>query len=111
MPELQKKKDMIVQQNAQAAKTLVEVEDKILDGLTKNENIGDILEDDELINVLDESKRTSDDIKVRMKESEVTEKEIDRTREIFRPVAFRASVLFFTIINLAAIDPMYQYSL
>ena len=27
MPELQKKKDTIVQQNAQAAKTLVEIED------------------------------------------------------------------------------------
>jgi dynein heavy chain len=111
MPELQKKKDMIVQDNARAAKLLVEVEDKILDGLTKNENIGDILLDDELINILDESKRTSDEIKVRMKESEITEKEIDRTREIYRPVAYRASVLFFTIIDLAVIDPMYQYSL
>ena len=98
-------------QNAQAAKTLVDIEDSILNGLTKNENIADILEDDELIIILDESKRTSDDIKVRMAESEITEKEIDRTRELFRPVAFRASVLFFTIIDLAVIDPMYQYSL
>jgi len=111
MPELQKKKDLIVQQNAQAAKTLVDIEDKILTGLTKNENIADILEDDELILVLDDSKRTSDEIKVRMQESEVTEKEIDRTREVYRPVAYRASVLFFTIIDLAVIDPMYQYSL
>ena len=46
-----------------------------------------------------------------MAESEITEKEIDRTRELFRPVAFRASVLFFTIIDLSSIDPMYQYSL
>lgn len=111
MPELQKKKDTIVQQNAQAAKTLVDIEDKILTGLTKNENIADILEDDELILVLEESKRTSDEIKVRMQESEITEKEIDRTREVYRPVAYRASVLFFTIIDLAVIDPMYQYSL
>lgn len=80
-------------------------------GLTKNENIADILEDDELILVLEESRRTSDEIKVRMQESEITEKEIDRTREVYRPVAYRASVLFFTIIDLAVIDPMYQYSL
>jgi dynein heavy chain len=46
-----------------------------------------------------------------MKESEITEKEIDTKRELFRPVAYRASVLFFTIIDLAAINPMYQYSL
>jgi len=100
-----------VQQNAQAAKTLVEIEDKILNGLTKNENIADILEDDELIIVLDESNKTSNDIKVRMKESEITEKEIDVTREMYRPVAYRASILFFTIVDLAVIDPMYQYSL
>ncbi len=64
-----------------------------------------------MIKVLEESKKTSDEINVRMKESEITEKEIDKTREIYRPVAYRASILFFTIIDLAIIDPMYQYSL
>lgn len=102
---------MIVQQNAQSAKALREIEDKILEGLTKNEDIGKILEDDELIIVLDESKKTSDEISVRMAESEVTEREIDTIREIFRPVAYRASILFFTIIDLANVNSMYQYSL
>lgn len=111
MPELQKKKDTIVQQNAQAARSLVEAEDAILTGLTKNEEIAAILEDDELIIVLDESKKTSGEIKIRMQESEVTEKEIDRTRELYRPVAYRASLLFFAIVDLSVIDPMYQYSL
>merc|ERR1719387_1002828 len=46
-----------------------------------------------------------------MAESAITEKEIDEKREAFRPVAFRASLLFFTIIDLAAINDMYQYSL
>ena len=46
-----------------------------------------------------------------MKESEITEKEIDTTRESFRPVAYRSSLLFFCIVDLAMIDPMYQYSL
>lgn len=53
MPDLQKKKDNIVQQNAQAAKTLREIEEQILSGLTKNSDISMILEDDDLINVLD----------------------------------------------------------
>lgn len=79
--------------------------------MTKNENIADILEDDELIHILDDATSTSEDIKVRQQESKVTEIEIDKTRELFRPVAYRASVLFFTIINLSEIDPMYQYSL
>ncbi len=41
----------------------------------------------------------------------MTEREIDATRELYRPVALRASLLFFAISDLAAVDPMYQYSL
>jgi dynein heavy chain len=44
-------------------------------------------------------------------EAEATETEIDATRELYRPVARRASLLFFAISDLAAVDPMYQYSL
>ena len=64
-----------------------------------------------MINILAESKKTSEEINVRMKESEVTEKEIDVKRESFRPVAYRCSLLFFCIVDLSIIDPMYQYSL
>lgn len=32
-------------------------------------------------------------------------------REWYRPVAFRSSLLFFCIVDLANIEPMYQYSL
>ena len=111
MPDLQKKKDLIVQQNAQSAKKLRDIEEEILEGLSKNTDIAAILEDDELINILDVSKITTDEINTRMKESVITEKEIDTTRESFRAVAFRAQILFFTIVDLAVIDPMYQYSL
>ena len=41
----------------------------------------------------------------------MTEEQIDKTREGYRSVAYRASILFFCIIDLAGIDPMYQYSL
>jgi len=111
MPELQEKKNQIVEDNARAAKELRDIEDQILYGLNKNDNIAAILEDDELINILAESKKTSEQINIRLKESEITEKEIDTTRESFREVAYRASLLFFCIVDLAIVDPMYQYSL
>ena len=101
MPDLQKKKDMIVQQNAQAAKTSRDIENRILFGLSKHSDIGKILEDDELINVLAEAKI------IRMEESKITEKIIDSTRETFRVVAYRASILFFSIVDLAVINAMY----
>eukprot|EP00965_Chrysotila_dentata_P128206 4238357-Pleurochrysis_carterae.AAC.2 len=36
---------------------------------------------------------------------------LDKTREGYKPTAFRASLLFFCISDLANVDPMYQYSL
>lgn len=46
-----------------------------------------------------------------MEEAEETSKVITATRESYRPVANRGSILYFVIADLANIDPMYQYSL
>lgn len=43
--------------------------------------------------------------------AEQTSKVIDATRESYRSVAKRGSVLYFVIADLANVDPMYQYSL
>ena len=54
---------------------------------------------------------TSNEVAARVAEAEATEAEIDATRELYRPVASRTSLLFFAISELAGVDPMYQYSL
>jgi hypothetical protein len=54
---------------------------------------------------------TSNEVSARVAQAEATEREIDDTREQYRPVALRASLLFFAISELAAVEPMYQYSL
>lgn len=46
-----------------------------------------------------------------MLEAEQTAKLINETREKYRMVARRGSVLYFVIADLAIVDPMYQYSL
>lgn len=46
-----------------------------------------------------------------MLEAEETSKVIDETRESYRPVAKRGSILYFVIADLSNMDPMYQYSL
>lgn len=71
----------------------------------------DILNDEELIITLDQSKETSIAINERMIEAEQTAKMIDENRENYRVVAKRGSVLYFVVADLANIDPMYQYSL
>jgi dynein heavy chain len=109
LPDVAQKKSALVVQNAAMAKELTEIEDKILFLLSAAE--GNILDNVEVINALDEAKQTSDVIGQKMKEAEVTEKQIDISRESYRPVAAQASVLFFCIVDLAIVDPMYQYSL
>lgn len=46
-----------------------------------------------------------------MAQSLVVEEEINSTRNQYRSVAIRGSILYFVIADLAGIDPMYQYSL
>lgn len=41
--------------------------------------------------------------------AEKTERKIDDARMGYKPAARHVSVLFFTISELAAIEPMYQY--
>jgi dynein heavy chain len=38
-------------------------------------------------------------------------KRIDETRESYRPVAIRGSVLYFVVADLSLVNAMYQYSL
>ncbi|KAF5287317.1 hypothetical protein FQR65_LT02190 [Abscondita terminalis] len=85
------------------------IEDKILKMLFTSE--GNILDDEELIDALNESKETSAVIAARLIETEATEEKISVAREKYRDVAIRGSVLYFVVAQLAEIDPMYQFSL
>jgi dynein heavy chain len=107
--EMEKKRVQMVIEDAENKKQLKEIEDTILRLLKEAE--GNILDDEVLINTLGESKITSNKIQIKVKEAEKTAVVIAKTRESFTPVAFRVSQLFFTISDLAGVDPMYQYSL
>ncbi|CAM9446075.1 unnamed protein product, partial [Choristocarpus tenellus] len=48
---------------------------------------------------------------IQVAEAEVTETEIDASREMYRPVAYRGSIMYFCIRDFNVVDPMYQYSL
>jgi len=68
MPELQEKKNQIIEENAKSSRILYDGENKILAALDEN-TVMELLSTDDLINVLAESKKTSDEIKVRQAES------------------------------------------
>jgi hypothetical protein len=72
---------------------------------------GNILDDEQLINTLNNSKLTSGMISNRVKEAEETERSINEAREHYRPTSTRGSILYFVMADLALINPMYQFSL
>ncbi|KNC96829.1 uncharacterized protein SPPG_07663 [Spizellomyces punctatus DAOM BR117] len=108
-PELEEEKNRLVVASANNKKQLKEIEDKILAILSSSQ--GNLLEDETAINALTSSKVLSDDIAQKQRVAEETEKQIDLTRQGYRPIATHSSVLFFVIAELANIEPMYQYSL
>lgn len=108
-PELEEKKNQLILESAANKKQLKEIEDKILEVLSSSQ--GNILEDETAIKILSSSKVLSEEITAKQEIASVTEKEIDETRNGYRPVAVHSSVLFFCISDLANIEPMYQYSL
>eukprot|EP00727_Mastigamoeba_balamuthi_P012891 m51a1_g8224 putative dynein heavy chain axonemal (4742) ;mRNA; r:111319-133683 len=108
-PDLEESKNQLVVLNTSMRTQLREVEDKMLQLLS--DSSGNPLEDLSLINALSEAKKTSATLKVKMAESEENEKSIDQARQQFDCVASSATVLFFAVMDLSLIDPMYQYSL
>lgn len=88
---------------------LQQLEDKILRLLYTSE--GNILDDEELVETLNESKETAMVIASHLFDSEKTEETITIEREKYRSLAVKGAVLFFVVSSLAEIDPMYQFSL
>ena len=109
-PEVEKERDNIVVSMDRDKNTLIKIEDTILKLLAESTE-EQILDYDDLIIILENSKKTSSDIQQRIASAQIIEIQINETRNSYRSVATRGSILYFVIADLAGIDPMYQYSL
>ena len=109
-PEVEKKRDEVVVTMDKDQRTLKQIEITILKLLSESQ-IEEILDEDNLINILEDSKKTSREISARIEQAVEVEHEINETRNQYKSVAVRGSVLYFVIADLSKIDPMYQYSL
>merc|ERR1711865_687844 len=92
LPEVEEAKNKLVVQNAEMNRTLAELEDKILFLLANSK--GNILDDQEVIDALDEATKTGADVKQKQLQALEVEKEIDSSRRGYIPVAQRGAVLF-----------------
>ena len=107
--ELEQQRMALVEEVTSYKKKIKQLEDDLLFRLANS--TGNILDDQGAIDVLGEAKRVSDEISRKQAIAEETGVRLDKTRMGYIPAAFRASLLFFCITDMASIDPMYQFSL
>ena len=65
----------------------------------------------ELIASLEETKAKAVEIKGRLDAAATTARQIEEACGLYSPVAARGAVLYFALVDLAALCSMYQYSL
>jgi dynein heavy chain len=90
-------------------KALLRLDQMLLNRLS--ENTGNLLDDEELIGVLADTKAKSTDVKEKLIAAADMRKNINEKREQYRPVATRGSVLYFAIVDMSQVNCMYQTSL
>jgi dynein heavy chain len=109
-PELEQQKQGLVRRQNEFKMELKKLEDDLLEQLS-GADPSTILDNMPLIEGLEKTKLTAKEIAEQVAEAQKTEIEINRSRELYRPVAAEGSMIFFLIIQLCFIEHMYQYSL
>uniref|UniRef100_A0A670I2K3 Dynein axonemal heavy chain 17 n=1 Tax=Podarcis muralis TaxID=64176 RepID=A0A670I2K3_PODMU len=108
-PDLEELKATLTKQQNEFKIILKELEDSLLARLSAAS--GNFLGDTALVENLETTKRTANEIEEKVKEAKITELQINEARENYRPAAERASLLYFILNDLNKINPIYQFSL
>lgn len=90
-------------------RTLRGLEDDLLFRLASS--TGNLLDDTSLIEVLQNTKSTSADVKEKLENAAEANDRISAAREEYRPIATRGSLIYFLVVDMASINVMYQVSL
>ncbi|KAG7466869.1 hypothetical protein MATL_G00146930 [Megalops atlanticus] len=108
-PDLEHLKSDLTKQQNYFKIELKQLEDELLTRLSAAES--NFLGDNLLVEKLETTKHTAAEIEMKVLEAKVNEVKINEAREHYRPVAVRASLLYFIMNDLNKINPMYQFSL
>jgi dynein heavy chain len=106
---LEEQLDQVLREVNLNTKALLQLDADLLHRLTSN--TGNLLEDEELIGVLANTKQKAAEVSEKLVSADETKKNINEKREQFRPVATRGAVLYFAIVEMSLVNCMYQTAL
>lgn len=109
-PEVEQEKDELTKRQNEFKIQLENLEAALLRNLSDADQ-ATILENLPLIESLELTKKTSNDIKQQQAQAEIAEVRINKLREVYRIVAAEGAMLYFLLIQLCIVDHVYQYSL
>ena len=109
-PDIEARRDKLVVEIATGKNDLARLQNKILVELAES-NAETILDNVVLIETLEIAKTESTHVTARLQEAVGVEETINETRNRYRSVAERGSILYFSIVEMAGVDSMYQNSL
>lgn len=72
---------------------------------------GSLVDDESVLLTLNKTKNTAFDVNEKIMVASKTQASISLMRENYRPIATRGSVLYFLIVEMGMVNPMYQNSL
>jgi dynein heavy chain len=107
--ELEQQRQALVEEVTSYKKKIKQLEDDLLFRLANS--TGNLLDDVELIDVLNNTKQTAQDVNEKLATAADTNIKITEACEEYRPVAHRATLMYFLIAEFATCDVMYQTSL
>mmetsp|Transcript_33539 Transcript_33539/g.74227 ORF Transcript_33539/g.74227 Transcript_33539/m.74227 type:complete len:2007 (+) Transcript_33539:3-6023(+) len=108
-PELEAQKSQLLRTEEELKVQLADLEKSLLQNLATS--TGNLLDNKELLDSLNETKAKSITIAKSLTESKSLQESLDQQRDVYRPIAQRGSVMYFLIKDLATVNHMYQFSL
>ena len=108
-PEMEVQKVELLQREEALQVQLAQLEESLLADLANSH--GNLLDNTTLVTSLNTIKEQATSIQESLAQSKVLQAELDRGREVFRPLASTGSQVFFLVQDLATMSHMYRYSL